>query len=143
MSILAILQKDMITAMKAGEKSRLSTVRMLISAIKYAQVDKPDMGDEEMLTVLQREAKKRREAIEAYRNGGREEAAKNEEEELRVIQAYLPVMMSEEEVRSEAKQILSSTQFPNFGAAMGAVMGKMKGRAEGNVVSKIVKELYK
>jgi len=140
--LLDTLQNDMKTAMKAGDKARLSTLRLVISAIKYAQVDNPTLDDGGMTSVLQKEAKKRREAIEAYKAAGRDDSAASEQSELEIIESYLPKMLTEEEVRKEVEGVLATGSFPNFGAAMGAAMGKMKGRADGGVVSKIVKELY-
>lgn len=142
MSLLSRLQQDMVAAMKAQDKARLSTVRMLISAIKYAEVDKPEMTESEVEAVLIKEAKKRREAIEAYRQGGREESAKSEEEELKVIQAYLPQTMSEEEIREKVANILKTVDSgTNFGQVMQVVMKELKGKADGGMIAKIVKEI--
>lgn len=143
MSLLDTLQNDMKTAMKAGDKERLSALRMLVSAVRYAAIDHGEMSDDQVLAVLQKEAKKRRESIAAYTDAGRTESADAEKKELAIIETYLPTLMSEEEVREKAARILKDSAFPNFGAAMGAVMSQMKGQADGSVVSKIVKELYR
>jgi uncharacterized protein len=89
MTILMQLTDDMKAAMKAQDPARLSAIRMLISAIKYAIVDSPEMSEEVVVSILIKEAKKRREAATAYRTAGREEQAKGEEFELSVIQTYL------------------------------------------------------
>lgn len=143
MSILAKLTEEMKTAMKARDAARLSAVRMLISSLKYALVDKPEMTEEDEVAVLTKEAKKRRESVLAYRSGGREELAKTEEFELSVIEQYLPKMMSEEEVRGKAQQLLSNNEsrITNIGEAMKLVLGELKGQADSSVVAKVVKEL--
>lgn len=142
MSLLDTLQNDMKAAMKAGSKERLSALRMLVSAVRYAGIDQGDMTDEKVLSVLAKEAKKRRESIEAYAAAGRTESAESERQELAIIETYLPARMSEDDVRAKAADILKNSSFPNFGAAMGAVMRELKGQADGGVVSKVVKELY-
>ena len=142
MSLLDTLTEEMKSAMKAGEKERLSTLRMLISAIRYAEIDNPEMKEEDEVKVLQKEAKKRRESIVAYREAGRDEQLMIEENELKLIEGYLPRMMSEEEVRVKVGEILKSGEFANFGMVMNKVMSELKGKADGGVVSKAVKELY-
>lgn len=141
MSILAKLTEEMKVAMKARDAARLSAVRMLISSLKYALVDKPEMTEMDEIAVLTKEAKKRRESVLAYRAGGREELAKTEEFELSVIEQYLPTMMSEEEVRGVASVKLQDKSGINIGEAMKLVLGELKGRADSSVVAKVVKEL--
>lgn len=144
MSLFEQLQSEMIQAMKQGDKDKVSTLRMVVSAIKYAAIDeKGSMSDEAVIAILQREAKKRRESISEYQKADREALAQKEQKELDIIDQYLPEMMSEDEVRSTVSSVLGSKTFPNFGAAMGAVMSQLKGKADGTLVSKIVKELYK
>lgn len=141
MSILAKLTEEMKTAMKARDSARLSAVRMLISALKYALVDKPEMTEADEVAILTKEAKKRRESVLAYRSGGREELAKTEEFELSVIEQYLPKMMSEEEVRRIASDRLQGKSEINIGEAMKIILGELKGQADSAVVAKVVKEL--
>lgn len=141
MSILAKLTEEMKTAMKARDSARLSAVRMLISALKYALVDKPEMTEADEVAILTKEAKKRRESVLAYRSGGREELAKTEEFELSVIEQYLPKMMSEEEVRRIASDRLQGKSEINIGEAMKIILGELKSQADSAVVAKVVKEL--
>lgn len=143
MSILDQLTNEMKTAMKAGDKRRLNAIRLLISAIKYALVDEPEMNEEQVQAVLGREAKKRRESIEAYRLAKRDEQAEQEEYELMVIEEYLPKQLTEGEVRAKVQELLRGKSYPNFGVAMGALMQEFKGKTDGGVVAKIVKEEYK
>ncbi len=142
MTILTTLQEEMKTAMKARDQARLDAIRLIVSALKYAQVDNPDMGDEEMVAVLSKEAKKRREAIEAYKAAGRSEAAEKEQYELTLIETYLPKQMGEEEVRTKVKAALTADKPANFGMAMNSAMKAVGKGAEGAMVARIVKELF-
>jgi len=149
MSILIGLQEEMKAAMKARDQSRLDALRLMVSAIKYAEVDLPaqagtpkNITDEQIVEVLKKEAKKRRESIVAYKAGGREELAAKEQYELNLIEDYLPKMMSEDEVRTKVKEALESAKPANFGMAMNAAMKVVGGKSDGATVSKIVKELF-
>lgn len=141
MSILQKLTDEMKVAMKARDSARLSAVRMLISSLKYALVDKPEMTEADEIAVLTKEAKKRRESVVAYRAGGREELAKTEEFELSVIEQYLPKMMSEEEVRTKLSAISAAWAGKNMGEVMKLALAELKGQADSSVVAKVVKEL--
>jgi hypothetical protein len=141
MSILTNLQADMIVALKAQDSRRLSAIRMLISAIKYAQVDNPDLDDAGMLSVLTKEAKRRREAAEAYTAAGRAEQAEAERYELALIETYLPKQLSPEEVRAKLTGISDQFVGKSMGEAMRIAMAELKGQADGGVVSGIVREL--
>ena len=141
MSILTNLQDEMKTALKAQDSRRLSAIRMLISAIKYVQVDKPDLDDAGMLAVLSKEAKKRREAIEAYTAAGRTEQAAGEQYELTLIEGYLPKQLTTEEIRAKLEAIRDQLAGKNMGEAMKVAMAELKGQAEGGVVSGIVRKL--
>lgn len=141
--ILDSLMDSMKTAMKAGDKPRLSAVRMLISTIKYALVDAPDITEEKIVELLRKEGKKRRESVEAYRSAGREELAAIEEYELSVIEEYLPAQMSEEDVRAKVEALLGGKglTIANIGEAMKIVLPELKGKADGGMVSKVVREI--
>lgn len=143
MSLLIQLQEDMRTAMKSGEKDRLSVLRLVLSAISYVSIDsKDELSDEDVIKVLRTEAKKRKESIEAYTKAGREDSAKKEREELTIIESYLPALMSEEDVKVSVEKILSGSKFDSFGLAMNAVMQELKGKADGSLVSRYVKDIY-
>lgn len=143
MSILNVLQEEMKTAMRSRDQARLDALRLMVSSIKYAQVDTPDITDEQIAEVLKKEAKKRRESIVAYKAGNREELAEKEQYELDLIESYLPKGMSEDEVRAKVKAALGEAKPENFGMAMNAAMKVIGKDAEGGVVAKIVKELFK
>lgn len=143
MTLLDTLQDEMKVAMRSRDQARLDALRLMVSAIRYALVDSPNLSDEQIIEVLKKEAKKRREAIEAYRLAGRDGAVKQEQYELSLIETYLPKTMSEAEVRELVAGILQAVDSKtSFGQVMQVVMKEMKGQADGGVVSKIVKELF-
>lgn len=141
MSLLVTLQDEMKTAMKARDQARVDALRFIISAIKYAMVDAPDLDDGGIVAVLTKEAKKRRESIVAYMAAGRSELADKEKYELMLIEGYLPKMMSEEEVRGKLAAMVEQFAGKNMGEAMKIAMKEVGGKAEGGVVAKVVKEL--
>lgn len=139
---MAQFTEDMKTAMKARESERLQTIRMLISALKNEQINlghEPD--SEEIISVLATEAKKRREAIDAYREGGREQLAEKEEAELAVIEDYLPRQLEDAEVEQMIDDLIASTGASTkaeMGKVMGGLMPQLKGRYDGGKAKKIV-----
>lgn len=143
MNLLEQLTNDMKTAMKAGDRQRLNAIRLLVSSLKYALVDEPELDNDGMVKILRIEAKKRRESIVAFRNAGREEQALGEEYELQLIEEYLPKQMEESEVRNVVKRIVNSEKVgANFGEMMKEVMEELKGKADGGMVARIVKETH-
>jgi len=141
MSILTDLQDQMKMAMRSRDQARLDALRLMVSAIKYVQVDTPELDDAGVIQVLTKEAKKRREAILAFKEAGRADQAAQEEYELKLIEEYLPKMMSEDEVRVVVNTILKDVANISMGEAMKMVQVELKGKADGGTVSKIVKEL--
>ncbi|OGD00827.1 hypothetical protein A2701_03935, partial [Candidatus Amesbacteria bacterium RIFCSPHIGHO2_01_FULL_47_34] len=109
----------MTAALKAGDAPRLLVLRMLVSEIGYKQIElQRELKDEDVISVIQREAKKRREAIESYREGDREDQALTEEKELEILLGYLPAQMGEGEVREEINKVLerlSTEEKSDFG----------------------------
>jgi uncharacterized protein len=141
------IQDDLKQAMIARDEAKLSTIRMLKSAIQYFEIQKGGAGyeatDEDIIEVLSREIKKRKEAIELYRQGGRLDSAQKEEEELQQLQAYLPEQMSEDEVKALVKEAVEQTgasTIQDMGKVMGALMPKVKGKADGTLISNLVRE---
>lgn len=142
------IQKDVGAAMKAQNDLVLQTLRLLAAAIHNREIEKrgksgsAELTEEEVLDVVKREAKKRKEAIELYNKGGRRELAEKESSELAVLGKYLPEEMSEEEIRRIAKEVVAAGGFKKeeFGKMMGAVMKQTKGRADAGAVSRILKE---
>jgi uncharacterized protein YqeY len=137
--ILERIQSDTRTAMKAGEKRRVATLRMLASAVQQDA----KLGDDDAVAVLQRERKKRIEAAEAFDEGGREEQAAAERGEAELIEGYLPAQLSDSELEAlvaEAVEQTGAGSVQQMGQVMGAVMPKVKGRADGKRVSAAVRE---
>lgn len=138
------LQEEMKNALKGGEKDRLSTIRMLISEIKKVQIDsKRGLTDEEIMSILQRYLKQRKEAYSQYLSAEREDLAQKELFEIKVVQEFLPQPMSEEEISSVVDEVvreLGATSLKDMGKVVKAVLERVKGMAEGSLVSKIVKE---
>lgn len=143
-----ILQADLTTSMKARDELTSATIRMVLTAITNEEVagkQARELSDDDVLTVLGREAKKRREAAEAYTAANRPELAEREAAELGVIARYLPEQMDEAELRAivDAAVAEVSAGGATGGAAMGAVMKivqpQVKGKADGGVVAGLVK----
>ena len=140
MSLLNQVQDDVKSAMKAGERERVRALRMVADALQKAEKD----NGGEPVEVLQRERKRRLEAAEAYRDGGRAEAADAEQREADLIASYLPEQISDDELKqivgdAVAESGASSPQ--EMGKVMAVVMPKVKGRADGKRVSAAVKEM--
>jgi len=139
------VEEQIKVALKAGETLRLSTLRLLLSAINNEEIAKQkELSEEEIIAVVQHQAKQRREAIEAYEKGGREELAAKERQELEILNKFLPQQLSEEEVKKIVLEVvagLSDDDKKNFGKIMGSAMTRLKGQTEGNIVSKVVKEI--
>ena len=137
--ILERVQADTRMAMKAGERDRVGTLRMLASSL--LQDEKEGEGD--AVAVLQRERKKRIEAAEAFESGGRPEQAEAERAEAAVIESYLPEQISDEElgvIVDEAMAATGADSMKEMGKVIGMVMPKVKGRADGKRVSTMVRE---
>lgn len=139
------IQEEMKIALKAGEELRLSTLRLLLSAINNENIAlQKELTDEDIFKVIARQVKQRREAIEAYEKAGRAELAEKEGEEMAILNKFLPQQLSEEEVKKIVIDVMS--QLPeneknNFGKIMQGVLAQSKGKTDGSVVSKLVKEV--
>ena len=131
-------------ALKAKQEIRLSTLRLLSSALNYEFIAKQHKLDEqEEIVVVRKEAQKRKEAIEAYEKVGATDRAQKEQKELEILQEYLPPEMSEEELEKIVKETIFKTNassISDMGKVIGIVMGKVKGKVEGSRVSLLVKE---
>ena len=140
MSLLEQIQADVKDAMKAGEKQRVHALRLVVNELQKAA--KENGGDE--LEVLQRERKRRFEAAEAYRDGGRTDLAEAEEQEAELIAGYMPEQLSDEELNAivgDAVAESGASSPKEMGKVMALVMPQVKGRADGKRVSNAVKEL--
>lgn len=142
------LQEQLKQSMLAKDEVKTSVLRMLLSAVNYYEIQKGGAGyeasEEDVLSVIQKEVKQRKDSIEQYTAGNRQDLADKETKELEILKAYLPAQMSEEEIREIVKQTIrdiSATKVTDIGKVMGALMPKTKGKADGSLVSKIVKDI--
>lgn len=148
MAIKDQIMADLKEAMKKKDKDRLRVLRSLKSSILEREISERKGGegsisDEQVIEVLMKAAKQRKESIEQFEKGDRPDLAEAEKEELEIIESYLPEMLSEEEVRDIARdkiKALGAEDMSDMGQVMGAMMQELKGKAEGSLVSKVVKE---
>lgn len=140
------IQEDLKASMFARDELKTSTLRLLLASIKNYEIEKGlnyTATDEDVLTIVGREIKKRKEAIDAYIQASREEAAQKEQTELDMLEAYRPEQMSEDEIRVVVKNAIDQTEassMQDMGKLMGVIMPQVKGKADGNLVNKIVRE---
>ena len=135
------IKNDLTVAMKGKNELVLMVLRMLMSAAKNKQIElKTDkLSEEQFITVVSSEVKKRKDSIEAYKQGNRNDLAEKEQNEIDILLKYMPKQLGEEEIaKAVAETITEMGEGANFGAVMGKVMAKLKGQADGNVVRDIV-----
>ena len=135
---------DMKAAMKGGEKTRLGVIRLITAAIKQREVDERiDLDDEQVLVVLDKMVKQRRDSIKQYTDAGREDLAAIEEAEVEIIQTYLPAALSEDEIAAIVEAAIAQTgasSMADMGKVMGIVKPQVQGRGDMGAVSGIVKQ---
>jgi uncharacterized protein YqeY len=135
---------DMKAAMKSGEKARLGVIRLITAAIKQREVDERiELDDEQVLIVLDKMVKQRRDSIKQYTDAGREDLAAIEEAEVEIIQAYLPAALSEDEIAAIVEAAIAQTgasSMADMGKVMGIVKPQVQGRGDMGAVSGIVKQ---
>jgi uncharacterized protein YqeY len=141
------LKEELKQSMLARDVEKTSTLRMVVSALGYYEIEKGGAGyeatEEDVEAVLQKQAKQRRDSIEQFKAGGRDELAEKETKELELIESYLPKQMAEEEIKKLVDETVASTgatSAADMGKVMGALMPKIKGKADGGLVSRLVKE---
>lgn len=143
-SIKSRLKSDMVVAMKAKDKDRLATIRLLNAAIKQIEIDeKKDLSDADVLALLDKQAKQRRESIKQFLEAGREELAKQEQDELEIIQTYLPEQLSEAELAKLVSEAVAESQaasMQDMGKVMAILKPKVQGRCDMGAMSKLVKD---
>ncbi len=145
MTLTQQISDDIKTAMKSGDKLKLETLRT-VRAVMIEMTKRgtgSELTPEEEISALLASAKKRKEAIDIYRQAGREELARQEEQELAIINGYLPKQMSKEEAEGIVNGIISqagATSMKDIGKVMGAAMKELKGKIDGAVVQQIVKQ---
>ncbi|AKG35750.1 GatB/YqeY domain-containing protein [Paenibacillus durus] len=142
MNLSERLNEDMKQAMKSKDKFRLSTIRMVRSTIKNLEIDlKRTLDDNEVLDILSREIKQRKDALQEFEKAGRDELAASNKAEIEIIAQYLPEQLSEEEIKVIVQQTIQETGASSkndMGKVMSALMPKVKGRADGKLVNQAV-----
>lgn len=144
MALLDQINTDVIAAAKNNEPQVRDTLRMVKTSIKNAEINagKP-LTDDEIIGILSKEVKQRQEAAASFTSGGRPELAEKEEQEIAILEKYLPEQLSEEEIASLVDQAIAetgATQPAEIGKVMAVLMPKTKGRADGGLVSRLVRE---
>ena len=148
MSIKSSILEELKSAMKQKKTDRLRVLRSLKAKILEKEISErkggeSELSDEQIVEVLMKAAKQRKESIEQFEEGGRDDLVEKEKMELEIIEEFLPEMMGEDEVRSAVQaqiEKLGATGMQDMGKVMGVMMGKLKGKADGSLVSRIVKE---
>jgi uncharacterized protein YqeY len=143
MSLKARIQEDVKTAMRAHQREQLAALRLLTAAIKQKEVDERiELDDEQVLAVLDKMVKQRRESLEQYQGAGRDDLAAREQFELDLIQAYMPEPLSEQELAELIRSTIAAVgadSIRDMGAVMSALRGQVQGRADMKAVSQAVK----
>ena len=144
MSLNDRLSEDMKQAMKNKEKLTLSVIRMVRSAIKNAEIEsKSTLSDDEVITVLNRELKQRRESLQEFKNAGREDLVEGLLLEIEILQQYLPEQLTEQELKDIIQSVINevgATSKKDMGKVMGALIPKINGRADGKLASQLVQQ---
>ncbi|MFE4711324.1 MULTISPECIES: GatB/YqeY domain-containing protein [Bacillales] len=144
MNLSERLNEDMKQAMKSKDKFALSTIRMVRSTIKYLEIDlKRTLDDNEVLDILSREIKQRKDALQEFETAGRDDLAASTKAEIEIIIKYLPEQLSEEEIKVIVQQTIQETGASSkseMGKLMSALMPKVKGRADGKLVNQVVQQ---
>ena len=132
------------SAMKGGDKERLTTIRLILAAVKQVEVDtREDVDDQSMLAILDKMAKQRRESITQFEQAGRNDLVAKENQELNIISEFLPKALTEEEITElvdQAMQQTSASSMKDMGKVMGILKPQLQGRADMGQVSKLIKE---
>ncbi len=144
MSLIRRIERELRDAMRSGDAARRDALRLILNSLRSAEKElQRPLQEAEELQVLQRERKRRVEAIEAFRGAGRDEQAGAEERELRVLEGYMPTPLSEDELEEIVDDVIAevgATSMRDIGRVMADVMPQVAGRADGSAVSQIVRE---
>ncbi len=148
MSLKENLQSDLKVSLKSGNTIKTGVLRFVLSEVQNKEKEKqgqgkpPELADDEVSQVIQKEFKKRREAISLFKKGGREDLVAQEETELAVIEGYIPKQMDRGEIQAVIEKLMSKG-FSDFNSLMKEAMKEMKGRADGKLVMELIKERIK
>jgi uncharacterized protein YqeY len=139
------LTEDLKQAMRQGDERRKSTIRLVRAAIINAEIEKgEDLGEDEVLAIIAKQAKQRRESVAEFAKAGRQDLVDQEEEELQILLSYLPAQMSRDEIEVAAQQVIAevgATSMAQMGEVMRQLMSQLKGKADGSLVNQVVREI--
>ncbi|MDO8688452.1 MAG: GatB/YqeY domain-containing protein [Dehalococcoidia bacterium] len=145
MSLQEKLAEDQTAAMRSGDRVRLGVIRLLRSAIHYAQVESGSpLDDDAVLSVIGKQVKQRRESIEEFGKGNRPDLVAKEQTELEILQTYMPPQASREDVLAIAREVIAETGArgkQDLGRVMPQMMSRLRGKADGRLISQVVQEL--
>lgn len=145
MSLFDTIQSDMYAAMKSGDKHKTGTLRVALSTLKDKKIEKrEDLTEVEAIKIIQNLVKQRKEAADIYKENGRNDLMENENAELEILNAYLPQMMSEDDLRILVKKVVEDTgalNLSDIGKVMPEVMKQSAGKADGKMAQSIVRDL--
>jgi uncharacterized protein YqeY len=141
------IQEDLKVAVKAQDKVHVSTLRMILNALKNAELEeREELSDEKELAVIASYARRIKESIEEFKKGGRDDLVAKEEAELAIVMSYLPEQMADDDIRREAAKVVAdvgASTPKDMGRVMGEMMKRFKGKVDGAAVNRIVSELLK
>jgi hypothetical protein len=139
------LNDDMKQALRSGDKVKLSTLRLLLSAVKYTEIARQTaLTDADVLGIIAKEVKQRQESILAFKQGNRPDLVAKEEAEMAILQAYLPEQMTRDEIIAEARRVIAEVGAKGIGdkgKVMPKIIAQLKGKADGREINNIVTEL--
>ncbi len=145
MSLKDQLTNDLKEAMKSGDQIKKDTVRALRGAIRNVEIDsRRDLTDEEILAIIHKQAKQRRDSIEQYQKANRSDLVEQEQQELAIIEVYLPQQLSDDEIRARVETAIAElgvSDMKGMGLVMKRLTAELKGRADGKRISQLVREL--
>ncbi|HEX9817761.1 MAG TPA: GatB/YqeY domain-containing protein [Patescibacteria group bacterium] len=141
MTIKQTLTEQMKNAMKAGEQARLTTLRLLLSEIKNFEIDHGEQDDAGVQVIVGKMIKQWRDALNDYKNGGREDLVQEAHERIQLLQEFMPEQASQEEIKQVIQEIIDATPTPSLGPITGQVMKKFVGKTDGDTVSKLVRQM--
>ncbi len=145
MKLIEQIQEDLKRSMKAKDGNRVSVLRLLLSSIRNREIEKRDvLDDDEVLAEITSSAKRRRESMEAFKDGDRMDLVEKEEAELAILQEYLPEQLSPDEIRNVVQEVVeavSATTASDLGKVMKELMPRLGGKADGKLVNEIVREI--
>ena len=146
MGLQQTIEQDFITAMRDKNEVSMAVLRMLKSAVINKKIEKKlpkseELPELEVIAVIKSEVKKRKDSFASYQQADRIDLAQREDQEIKILEQYLPTQLAEEKIKKIITAVVQETGISDFGQVMGAVMAKTAGQADGQVVSRLVKEI--